>query len=558
MGDEAEKKAADLFVECLEREGVKYVFGLPGEENLALLDALRRSSIRFVLARHEQAAAFMAATYGRLTGNAGVVLSTLGPGATNLVTGVAFAQLGAMPLVVITGQKPVKRSKQGHFQIINVVEMMRPLTKYSRQIVGAGQIPSSVREAFRHAEEERPGAAHLELPEDIAEEPTAAAPLERIKLRRPGPDPKAIDTAASLIEESKAPLILIAAAANRKRVRKQLEVFIEKTGIPFITTQMGKGVVDERSPCYLGTAALSEGDFPHLAIEAADLIITVGHDITEKPPAIMGYGRRKVIHINFYPAAIDDVYFPTHEVIGDIAHSVWAISERTSISDKWDFRRFVEIGRYFKEHLKEKTSDDGFPVKPQRLVADLREAVPDDGIITLDNGIYKIWVARNYPAYEQNTVLLDNALAAMGAGLSAAIAARLVHPGRPVVALCGDGGFMMNSQELETAVRLGVDLTVVIVNDGGYGMVKWKQDALKYSAFGLDFGNPDFVKYAESYGAGGVRVTEAKSFKSVLLSCLDEKGVNVIDCPVDYSENQRVLTKGLVDRDALVRPVLRA
>jgi acetolactate synthase-1/2/3 large subunit len=503
-----EKKAADLLVECLEREGVRYVFGLPGEENLTLLEAIRRSGIRFILTRHEQAAAFMAATCGRLTGQAGVVLSTLGPGATNLVTGVAFAQLGAMPLVVITGQKPIKKSKQGHFQIINVVEMMRPITKFSRQIVGPGLIPSFVREAFRHAEEERPGAAHLELPEDIAEEPALTAPLDRVKMRRPGPDPKAIETAATLIEGAKSPLILIAAAANRKRVRGQLEALIKKTKIPFITTQMGKGVVDERSPCYLGTTALSEGDFPHRAIDTADLIISVGHDITEKPPAIMGYGRRKVIHVNFYQASIDDVYFPTHEVIGDIAHSLWALTERLEISGRWDFKYFEEIGTAFKSHLKEKAEDPGFPVKPQRLVSDLRAAVPDDGIITLDNGIYKIWVARNYPAYEQNTVLLDNALASMGAGLPAAMAARIVNPDKKVVALCGDGGFMMNSQELETALRLGLDLTVVVINDGGYGMVKWKQESMRYPAFGLDFENPDFVRYAESYGARGYRVTD--------------------------------------------------
>jgi acetolactate synthase-1/2/3 large subunit len=459
-----------------------------------------------------------------------------------------------MPLVVITGQKPVKKSKQGHFQIINVVEMMRPITKFSRQIVGPGLIPSFVRESFRHAEEERPGAAHLELPEDIAEEPALTAPLDRVKIRRPGPDPKAIETAASLIEEAKSPLILIAAAANRKRVRGQLEALIKKTKIPFVTTQMGKGVVDERSPCYLGTTALSEGDFPHRAIDTADLIISVGHDITEKPPAIMGYGKRKVIHVNFYQASIDDVYFPTHEVIGDIAHSLWALTERLKISAKWDFRYFEEIGTAFKSHLKEKAEDLGFPVKPQRLVSDLRAVVPDDGIITLDNGIYKIWVARNYPAYEQNTVLLDNALATMGAGLPAAMAAKIVNPDRKVIALCGDGGFMMNSQELETALRLGVDLTVVVINDGGYGMVKWKQEAMKYPAFGLDFKNPDFVRYAESYGARGLRVTDAGGFKRVLSGCLDAKGVNVIDCPVDYSENIRVLTEELSNRSTVARP----
>lgn len=532
-------KASDLFAECLKAEGVEYVFGLPGEENLALLEAIRKAGIRFITTRHEQAAAFMAATCGRLTGQPGVVLSTLGPGATNLVTGVAYAQLGGMPLVLLTGQKPVRKSKQGQFQIINVVEMMHPITKRSRQIVGGGLIPSFVRDTFRCAEEERPGATHLELPEDVADEFTRARPLEKLRARRPGPDPKAIDTAVTLIENAKCPLVLIAAGANRKRVRNHLEGFLDKTSIPFITTQMGKGVMDERSPLYLGTAAVSEDDFLHRAIERCDLVISVGHDTTEKPPAIMGYGGRKVIHFNFYPAPIDDVYFPTLEVIGDIAHSLWAVTDRIERRD-WDFSYFDMMAAAFREHLCQRCDDPSFPLKPQRLVAELREVMPEDGILTLDNGMFKIWIARNYPAYEQNTVLLDNALASMGAGLPAAIAARLICPDRAVVAVCGDGGFMMNSQELETAIRLKVDLTVLVVNDGGYGMIKWKQEMMELPPFVLDFGNPDFVRYAESYGARGFRVGKAGDLKPILRRCIEEGGVNVIDCPVDYSENSRV------------------
>ncbi|MBI5561379.1 MAG: acetolactate synthase large subunit [Deltaproteobacteria bacterium] len=538
------RTASDLFVECLEKEGVEYIFGLPGEESLALLESIRKSRIRFIVTRHEQAAAFMAATVGRLRGRAGVVLSTLGPGATNLVTGVAFAQLGGMPLVVITGQKPIKRSKQGQFQIINVVEMMRPITKSSRSVVSADLIPSIVRDAFRKAEEERPGAAHVELPEDVASEEARAAPLERIRARRPSPDPKAVEAAASMIEAALHPLILVAAGANRKRVRCELEAFITKTGIPFIATQMGKGVVDERSAEYIGTAALMENDFLHRAVEYSDLIIAIGHDVTEKPPARMGYGKRKVIHVNFYPAPIDDVYFPALEVIGDIAHSLAALEKRIK-PPAWDFVFFKKAKEALSAHLMEKADDDGFPIKPQRFVAELRSAMPANGIITLDNGMYKIWIARNYPAYEQNTVLLDNALASMGAGLSAAIAARLVHPGRRVACVSGDGGFMMNSQELETAIRLGVDITVVIINDGGYGMIKWKQDALSMPSFGLDFGNPDFVKYAESYGANGYRVERASELGRLLRECLGKKGVNVIDCPIDYSENVPALTDEL-------------
>ncbi|MBI4949554.1 MAG: acetolactate synthase large subunit [Deltaproteobacteria bacterium] len=546
------KTAADLFVECLEREGVRYIFGIPGEESLVLLESIRKSSIKFIVTRHEQAAAFMAATCGRLTGRAGVVLSTLGPGATNLVTGVAFAQLGGMPLVVITGQKPVRRSKQGLFQIINVLEMMSPITKATRQITSGDLVPSLVREAFRRAEEERPGAVHLEFPEDIASEHAIAGPIDSAKLRRPGPDAKAIETAVDMIEASSHPLLLIAAAANRKRVSVELEELIRKTGIPFFTTQMGKGVVDERSVLSLGTAALSEKDFLHRAIERSDLIIAVGHDVTEKPPAIMGYDSRKVIHINFYSAPVDDVYYPTHEVLGDIAQSIRAITALVRPQSHWDFGFFMKVIASRKAHVLEKSGDDGFPVKPQRLVSELRRHIPADGILALDNGMYKIWIARNYPAYARNTVLLDNALASMGAGLSAAIAAKIINPERKVVCVAGDGGFMMNSQEIETAIRLSLDLVVVIVNDGGYGMIKWKQDSMRLPAFGLDFSNPDFIKYAESYGAKGARVNSAGELGRELSDAINSSGVTIIDCPIDYSENVRVLTDELTIKTSLL------
>ena len=542
------RQASDLFVECLEKEGVEYIFGLPGEESLALLESIRKSSIKLVVTRHEQAAAFMAATCGRLTGTAGVVLSTLGPGATNLVTGVAYAQLGGMPLVVVTGQKPIRKSKQGQFQIINVLQMMQPITKATRQIASPELIPSLVRDSFRRAEEERPGAVHLEFPEDIAAEQTDARALEKITALRAVPDRSAVETAARMIEAARSPLILIAAAANRKKDRDELVELVTKTGIPFFTTQMGKGVIDERSGNCLGTAALTENDFLHRALEKSDLIISIGHDVTEKPPFRMGYGGRKVIHVNFYPAPIDDVYFPTFEVIGDIASSVRALASEIRVSADWDFGYFRKVISEFRSHTLEKANDPSFPLKPERFVADLRSTVPEDGILALDNGMYKIWIARNYPAYEQNTVLLDNALASMGAGLPAAIAAKLIRPGKKVVCVCGDGGFMMNSQELETAIRLGVDLTVIIVNDGGYGMIKWKQDSMCLPSFGLEFGNPDFVEYAGSFGARGRRIGSAEEFSGVLAECIGSGGLSIIDCPVDYSENVKVLTDELTAR----------
>jgi acetolactate synthase-1/2/3 large subunit len=534
-------KASDLFARALENEGVSFVFGVPGEENLDLLDSLRRSNIRVITTRHEQAAGFMAATYGRLTGRAGVCLATLGPGATNLVTAAAYAQLGAMPMVMITGQKPIKTSKQGHFQIVDVVDMMRPLTQYTRQIVSGDTIAARVREAFRVAQEERPGAAHLELPEDVAREWTTASVLPASRVRRPIAEEKSIGWAVEMIQQARHPLVLIGAAANRKMTCRMLSTFIHRTGIPFFTTQMGKGVVDERDPLYLGNAALSDGDFLHRAIEMADVIINVGHDVVEKPPFFMGREGLNVIHINFFSAIVDPVYFPQVEVVGDIANSIWQINERVVKQKSWDFSFFQKVKQRVEAHLLEGADDGRFPIYPQRLVADVRRVMPSDGIIALDNGMYKIWFARNYKAHEPNTVLLDNALASMGAGLPSAMAAKLVSPSRRVMAICGDGGFMMNSQDLETAVRLKLDLTILVLRDDAYGMIKWKQVHMGLENFGLDFGNPDFVKYAESYGAVGHRIEQADELAGRMEKCLSASGVHVVDVPVDYSDNNRVL-----------------
>lgn len=535
-------KAADLLVKALQQEGVEYVFGIPGEENLDLLEALRHSSIRLILTRHEQAAGFMAATYGRLTGKTGVCLATLGPGATNLVTAAAYAQLGGMPMLMITGQKPIKTSKQGQFQIVDVVDMMQPLTKWTQQIVSGDNVPSRIREAFRIAEEERPGATHLEFPEDIAREETAAAVLSASTHRRPIAEEKGIRMAVSMIEQSHQPLLLIGAGANRKLTSKMLQELVAKTGIPFVTTQMGKGVVDEHHPLFLGNTALSDGDFVHRAIAKADLIINVGHEVIEKPPFFMDE-TSKVIHISFNSAQVDPVYFPQVEVIGDIANSLWQIKEQIRPQNHWQFDYFDEVRQHLDHHLLQGSEDPRWPVYPQRLVADVRQAMPDDGIIALDNGVYKIWFARNYRARQPNTVLLDNALATMGAGLPSAMAAHLVFPQRKVMAICGDGGFMMNSQELETAVRLNMHLTVLILRDDAYGMIRWKQSHMRLDDFGLEFGNPDFVQYAESYGARGHRVESADQLLPLLQQCQADHAVHVIDVPVDYSENDSILNE---------------
>ena len=546
-------KASDLFIACLEEEGVEYIFGVPGEENLDFLDSLSRSKkIKLILTRHEQGAGFMAATYGRHTGKAGVCVATLGPGATNFVTAAAYAQLGGMPMMMVTGQKPIKSSKQGRFQILDVVAMMGPLTKYTHQLASADNIPSRIREAFRLGQEEKPGAVHLEFPEDIAHEQTDSTPIPKSNARRPIADEKSVRAAAKRIEQAKSPILVIGAGANRTMTSRMLAQFIDKTGIPFVSTQLGKGVVDETSPKFVGCAALSSGDFVHRAIGAADLIINVGHDVIEKPPFFMQKGGAEVIHINFRSAEVDPVYFPQYEVIGDIGNSIWQIKEDILPQPGWDFSKMMKARAAEVAHTAKQIGDMRFPIYPQHLVDQIRKAMPADGIICLDNGVYKIWFARNYPARMTNTVLLDNALATMGAGLPSAMASSMVYPDRKVMAICGDGGFMMNSQEMETAVRLKLNITVLILNDNSYGMIRWKQANMGFKDWGLTYGNPDFVKYAESYGANGYRVGSAAELPALLEKCLNTPGVNLIEVPVDYSDNDPILNKQIKELSAAV------
>lgn len=543
-------KAAKLMVEALQAEGVERIFAVPGEENLDLVEAIRTSDIKLILCRHEQAAGFMAATWGRLTGKAGVCMATLGPGATNLVTAAAYANLGAMPMVMITGQKPIKSSKQGEFQIIDVVDILNPVTKYTRQIVGADYIPAKVREAFRVAEEERPGATHLELPEDIAKDDSDAQLMPRSSPRRPVAERKAIDNAVALIERAAHPLLLVGAGANRKLTSRMLTRMIGELGIPFVSTQMGKGVVDESNELFIGCAALSENDFVHRAIEKADLVINVGHDVVEKPPFVMNPDGFTVIHMNFLPARVDPVYFPQAEVIGDIANSVWQILERVKPQPHWEFSCFLKVRDALEEHTSRHTQADDFPILPQRLVYEVAKAMGKDGVLSLDNGLYKLWFARNYKAERQNSVLLDNALASMGAGLPAAMAACIAQPERRVLAICGDGGFMMNSQELETAVRLELNLVILLVRDDAYGMIRWKQESMEFKDYGLEFGNPDFVKYAQAYGASGHRLQSAGELSTLIEKAFSEGGVHLIDTPLDYADSYRILLQQVAELSA--------
>ncbi|MFZ6647711.1 acetolactate synthase large subunit [Undibacterium sp. TJN25] len=548
-------KGSDLFIAALENEGVDRIFGIPGEENLDFVESLRTSRIELVLTRHEQAAAFMAATHGRLTGRPGVCLSTLGPGALNFTTGAAYAHLGAMPMLMITGQKSIKSARQARFQIVDIVAAMRPLTKMTRQIVSAASIPAIVRDAFRIASEERPGPVHLELPEDIAAE-EADVPLLPLHLTdRPVARPSAIERTARMILAAKCPLIMIGAAGNRPRLVEELSNFVRRTQIPFFNTQMGKGAVTGNSDLYLGTAALSERDYIHDAIDRADLVIAIGHDTIEKPPFLMGgiQGGPKVIHVGYVSANVEQVFYPDDELVGDIGASV------TGLADQLEGRISREQGvlplrKKILAHINERADDASFPLIPQRIVRDVRAAMPEDGIVCLDNGMYKIWFARNYRTQVANTLLLDNALATMGAGLPSAIAAKLLNPHRKVMAVCGDGGFMMNSQELETAVRLKLDLVVLIIEDSAYGMIRWKQAIDSFTDFGMTFGNPDFVAYARSYGAHGHRIISADGLAVELESAFAAGGVHLVTVPIDYSENTRVLVNELGGRHPDIEP----
>ncbi|MFC6788604.1 acetolactate synthase large subunit [Methylobacterium komagatae] len=537
-------KGSDLLVAALENEGVDRIFGIPGEENLDVVESLRTSKIQLVLTRHEQAAAFMAATHGRLTGRPGVCLSTLGPGALNFSTGAAYAHLGAMPMIIITGQKGILSSRQAKFQIVDVISSMKPITKMARQIVSASSIPTIVRDAFRVAMEERPGPVLLELPEDIASEEAEAGLVPPHPIDIPVAHPKAIARAAEMILAAERPLIMLGAAASRPRATGELGGFVHRTQIPFFTTQMGKGTVAGGTKLYMGTAALSERDYVHEAIDRADLIIAIGHDTIEKPPFFMGQKDQKVIHIGYMPANVEEVYYPDAEVVGDLGPTLKLLADELE-GKLPNAGALLSLREHILGHISDRATEDRFPVTPQRLVHDVRKVIPEDGIVCLDNGMYKIWFARNYRTYVANTLLLDNALATMGAGLPSAMMAAMLNPGRRVMAVCGDGGFMMNSQEMETAVRLGLNLVVLVLDDSAYGMIRWKQAVDHFKDYGMTFRNPDFVKYAESYGATGHRIEAVEDLAPTLDKAFNAGGVHLVAVPIDYSENTRVLVDEL-------------
>lgn len=532
--------ASDAFVKALENENVEYIFGVPGEENIDFLEALRKSDIKFILTRHEQGAGFMADVYGRLTGKAGVCLATIGPGATNLITPIADANLDRSPVVAITGQADTLRMHKESHQYIDIVSMFRPVTKWNTRIGRADIVAEAVRKAFKTAESEKPGATHLEFPENVATEPCKSPDFFEIrKVRRPAPDYKAVNQAVELIKKSKKPLILAGNGTIRKRATKQLRILLEKTGIPICNTFMAKGAAGYKYPYNLFTIGLQSRDHVTCAFEESDLIISIGYDIVEYAPRFWNPdGNKRIVHIDFDQAEVDYWYDPEIELVGDIASTLWEINER--IDDSFP----KELGKYSEKHrqrivddIHEHDNSSEFPFKPQKILHDIRCVLDKDDILISDVGAHKMWIARMYTAYEPNTVLISNGFASMGIGLPGGIAAKLVYPERKVMTVSGDGGFLMNIQELETAVRLGTPTVNMVWSDGTFGLIEWKQKNKFGEAFATRFGNPDWVKLADSYGAVGIRVEKGDDLKKVLENAFQYKKPVVIDCPVDYTEN---------------------
>jgi acetolactate synthase-1/2/3 large subunit len=531
-------KASELIVKCLANEGVGYVFGIPGEENMDVVDALVGSSIQFVTTRHEQAAAFMADVYGRLTGQAGVCLATLGPGATNLLTGVADANLDRAPLVALTGQAGSDRMHKESHQFVDVVSLFRPVTKWNTSLRIPEMIPEAIRKAFKLAQTEKPGATHVEIPEDIATAEIDAVPL-LVQSPHPGPALEdQIERAANLLSQARRPIIMAGNGAVRARAGEALVEFAEKLNIPVATTFMGKGMISDRHPLAHGAIGLQAPDHINRAFVRADLVITVGYDLVEFAPSLWNPAHDKtIIHIDSSSAEVDAAYIVGVGVVGGLSTS---LRELARICGPRPEMSFLTVREKLQEELEQHRDDPSFPLKPQRIISDLRGALKDEDIVISDVGAHKVWLARLFPCYQPNTCIISNGFAAMGIAVPGAIAAKLVYPNRRVVAVTGDGGFLMNSQELETAVRLGTGFVTLVLNDRTYGLIKWKQiNRFARPAF-TDFGNPDFVKYAESFGAQAWRVQAAGELLPALQAALESGKVTVIDCPVDFGENLKL------------------
>jgi acetolactate synthase-1/2/3 large subunit len=541
--------AAELLVKCLEEEGIEYIFGVPGEENAAFMIALEKSeSIRFILTRHEQGAAFMAEAYGRLTGNPAGALGTLGPGATNLITGVADSNMDRAPMLVVTGQGSTTRLHKESHQIMDVVAMFEPVTKWATTILEPSTVPEIVRKAVRVARTEKPGAVHIELPEDIADEDVDRRPMKPRRFRRPVPDDKIADQAFEMLETSKRPVIIAGNGCIRRRASKQLRIFCEKTGIGVISTFMGKGAVDMDSDYCLFTAGLGTKDVVNRAIDDADLVIALGFDMVEYHPHIWNADKtNRILHIDFLPAEIDEHYHPETEVVGDLAHTLWMLNERIDerTLPEYDFTMQREVRasmlEEFAEHRRDKTSGS---IRPQKVLWDVRKVMGPHDILLSDVGAHKMWIARHYHCHEPNTCLIPNGFCSMGFALPGSIAASLVHPDRRVLAICGDAGFMMNVQEMETARRLDSNIVVMVWADNAYGLISWKQDTEFGHHTDLSFGNPDWKMLADAFGWHGHYVTESAQLKKTLTAAFEENGPSLVVVPIDYRENE-LLTKKL-------------
>jgi len=544
-------KASDLFVRCLEAEGVTHIFGLPGEENADLMISLLDSKVQFVLCRHEQAAAFIADVYGRLTGKAGVCLATLGPGATNLITGVADANMDRAPLVAITGQADTRRLHKESHQAMDVIGMFRPVTKWSQTIFHPENIPEIVRKAFKLAEAEKPGAVLIELPEDLAEEDVKGKALPQVRTRRPAADHKAVAEAVDLILKAKNPMIIAGNGAVRKRAARQLRRLARKTGIGVANTFMGKGAVAMSDQHCLFTIGLQARDYVNLALDECDVVIAVGYDLVEYSPVLWNKaGGKKIVHIDFAPAEIDEHYPVSVDVVGDIADALWQINElinakRGNKLPVFDIAKRAKLRQAMLDEFSAEEDDKSFPVKPQRILSDVRKAMGPSDILLSDVGAHKMWISRYYQCEEPNTCLISNGFCSMGFALPGAIGAKIAFPDRKVLAICGDAGFLMNVQDLETAARLKLNIVVMVWDDGEYGLIKWKQqNHFKGRHSELAFQNPDFEMLAKSFGCWGKRVGSAGDLAATLKEAFKQKGPAIVAVPVDYGENLK-LTKRL-------------
>lgn len=544
-------KASDLFVKCLETEGLEYIFGVPGEENADFMMSLEQSDkIKFILTRHEQGAAFMAEAYGRLTGQPAGCLGTLGPGATNLITGVADSNMDRAPMLVLTGQGASTRLHKESHQVMDVVAMFEPVTKWAQTILHQDSIPEITRKAVRLARTEKPGACHLELPEDIAKRDAKTKPLEPHRFRRPVADDKIVDKAFAMLKRAKRPIIIAGNGCIRKRASAQLRTLCEKTGIGVISTFMAKGCVDMDADYCLYTIGLQAKDVVACALDAADLVITLGYDMVEYHPRLWNSKRNKtIIHVDFLPTEIDAFYHPETEVVGDLAHTLWMLNERIDANGgmTFDLSQQAATRRDMAAEFAEYKDDDTKNlIKPQKVLWDVRQVMGPKDILLSDVGAHKMWIARHYQCHEPNTCLIPNGFCSMGFAFPGSISASMVYPDRRILAICGDAGFLMNVQEMETARRLNVNIVVMVWEDHAYGLIKWKQ----VNEFGkhtdLSFGNPDWLQLAEAFGWHGHRIEDSKDLVKGLEQAFNEEGPSLVVVPIDYGENPK-LTERLGD-----------